>query len=167
MRLLRTGLTASALALGLVLGGCGFTPMYGTGSAARGLSEIRVETGDERVDFFLQQELLDAMGARNAQGPMYLVTETDVNTSGEGVGADATFTRISVEVRVDYGLFDGQSEAPIAQGRVSGEAAFDSDKSPYAELAAQRDAEERAARIAAQRITIQLARALDPSNLED
>ena len=80
------GLLVASVAL--TLGACGFTPMYGGSGLAGNLSDIRVETGEERVDFLLQEALLDEMGARHASGPLTLRTETQLGADGAAILAD-------------------------------------------------------------------------------
>lgn len=165
MRVRRNLLTGLVLAAALALGACGFTPMYGAGGAATGLSDIRVQTGEERIDFLLQEALLDAMGSRYASGPYTLRTETDLSSIGLGIGADAIVQRFQIAVTVDYDVVD-ESGAAIVSGQVTGQASYDLSSSPYASLASEQDAEERAARMAADRLTAHLVRAfsqLDPS----
>ncbi|WP_300542652.1 LPS assembly lipoprotein LptE [Maricaulis sp.] len=149
------------MSIGLALGGCGFTPMYGRSGVAEDLSEIRVETGQDRIDFLLQEELLDTMGARHAGGPYTLRTETSLSSTGLGVGADAIVTRFAVRLSVNYELLRDGEVDPVLSGNAVGEASYDLSRSVYASLVSEQDAEERAARIAADRITTQLARALN------
>lgn len=145
----------------LLLSACGFAPMYGSHGIANGLSDIQIETGQERVDFLLQEALHDRLGSRHAAGNLRLVTETESSSTGLGVGADAIASRFAVEVRVRYRLYDTRDEArPIASGRVVGEAGYDVTREVYNTVAAERDAEERAARVAADRLVSQLARAV-------
>lgn len=158
MRVRRNLLTGLVLSATLALGACGFTPMYGAGGAATGLSDIRVETGEERIDFLLQEALLDAMGSRHAAGPYTLRTETDLSSIGLGIGADAIVQRFQIAVTVDYDVVD-ESGAAIVSGQVTGQASYDLSSSPYASLASEQDAEERAARMAADRLTAHLVRA--------
>jgi LPS-assembly lipoprotein len=156
----RTFLTAITLSLGLGLSGCGFAPMYGSAGMAAGIQDIRVETGQDRVDFFLQEALLDQMGSRDAAGPLTLRTETRVNSVALGLGVDAIASRFAIRVNVNYTV-TGQNEAePLITGRASGEASYDVSSSVYGSLSAERDAVERAAQIAADRIVVQMARAL-------
>ncbi|MHA6287914.1 hypothetical protein [Maricaulis sp. CAU 1757] len=161
MRLSRIGLAAGAVSLALLTGACGFTPMYASGAIGRQLSDIRVETGEERIDFYLQQELLDVMGARQAAGPLKLITETSLRRRGLGVGAEASFARISVEVTVQYVLVDERTGETIDTDYVVADATYESNAQIYSEMVAGRDAEERAARLAAQRLSLKLVRALD------
>jgi LPS-assembly lipoprotein len=159
---MRTSKTASILLTSLVclaLTACGFTPMYGSGSAARNLSDIIVETGGERIDFYLQEALLDEMDARHADGPYRLVTESSSSRMALGIGADAIAQRFAVGMRVDYRLYLGHATEPELEGRVSVEASYNVAREVYSSVAAQEDAEIRAAQLAAERIAMELARA--------
>lgn len=147
----------ASLSLGLTA--CGFTPMYGSGSAARGLENVQVETGEERVDFMLQEALLDAMGSRRATDGRTLRTETELQATPLGIGADAIARRFAIRLSVDYELVDDRSGDVLFSGSVSTEASYNASNAAYASQTAQLDAEERAAQDAADRITMQLARA--------
>ena len=72
MRVSRMILGSAAISFALALGACGFTPMYGSAGYGAGLSDIRVETGEERVDFLLQEALIEQMGSRHADGDLNL-----------------------------------------------------------------------------------------------
>ena len=145
--------------LALCLSACGFTPMYGAGSAARGLEDIRIETGDERVDFLLQESLLDAIGSRSGNGRYVLRTETELNVLVLGIGAEAIARRYAIQLNVTYELLDNIEGAQTHTGQVSVEAAYDASSAAYASQSARLDAEARAAEQAADRISMQLARA--------
>ena len=79
---------------------------------------------------------------------------------GANPGADAIASRFAVEVRVDYALYEPGASDPVVQGSVTGQASYNVPRDIYATVAAERDAEERAAGMAADRIINQLARAL-------
>jgi LPS-assembly lipoprotein len=160
MRAKRSVITGLVFLVSAMLTGCGFTPMYGASGLANGLQDISVSTGPERVDYLLQEALYDRLGSRGASGRYTLQTTTEVNTLGLGVGADAIAARFAVELVVQYELHAvGNSDALVA-GSMSSEASYDVSSSVYASLAAERDAEERAAQMVADRLVIQLARAL-------
>lgn len=145
--------------LSLGLASCGFTPMYGNGSAARGLENVQVETGEERVDFMLQEALLDAMGSRRAGDGRTLRTETELRATQLGIGADAIARRFAIRLSVDYQLVDDRSGDVLFSGSVTAETSYNASSAAYASQTAQLDAEERAAQDAADRITMQLVRA--------
>ncbi len=157
----RVILGSLAASLTLALGACGFSPMYGSSAVGSTLSQIRVETGDERVDFLLQEALIDQMGSRHADGDLTLRTETDLGATGLGVGADAIVRRFSIRLEVDYALYrDGETD-PVLVGSTYGEASYNLSSSVYASMISEQDAQARAARMAAQRVSMQLVRALD------
>jgi LPS-assembly lipoprotein len=155
-----------AASAGVALSGCGFSPMYGESGVSAALSDIRVETGREQVDFHLQEALLDRMGARHASGPYILRTESDTTRSPLGVGADAAISRYAIGLTVDYGLFRDGDVDPVITGTVRSEASYNVPLSVYASVSAERDATERAAQLAAERIANQLVRALQDANTQ-
>ncbi|WP_417497219.1 LPS assembly lipoprotein LptE [Maricaulis sp.] len=160
MRPLRLAATALAFLLTAGLSACGFTPMYATGGVAAGLADIRVETGRERVDYYLQEALLDGMGARAADGPYTLRATTTVRSTPFGVGADAIASRYAVSVRVNWQLYREGGIDPVATGRASSSASYDVPAGVYGALSSETDAEDRALDLAADRIITQLARAM-------
>ena len=160
MRMRRTLLASLVLSATLGLAGCGFTPMYANGSTASTLSDFTIVTGEERVDFLLQQALMDAMGARNGSGTYELRAETRQSSVPLGIGADAVVRRYTIELRVTYQVYRTGSVDAILTGTAQGSASYDLSNSPYAALVSEQDAEERAARMAADRITAQLQRAI-------
>ena len=69
MRTRHTLLACLALSATLGLGACGFTPMYANTQTADTLSDFTIVTGEERVDFLLQQALIPVIaGQRLPQG---------------------------------------------------------------------------------------------------
>jgi LPS-assembly lipoprotein len=161
MRVSRMILGSAAVSFALALGACGFTPMYGSAGYGAGLSDIRVETGEERVDFLLQEALIEQMGSRHADGDLTLRTETRLGAQGLGVGADAIVRRFAIRLNVDYEVYrDGETD-PVFTGSTFGEASYDLSNSVYASMISEQDAQERAARMAAERIALQLVRALN------
>lgn len=162
-RALLVGFIVSA---GLSLSACGFSPMYGGAGVHNSLSDIQVETGPEQVDFHLQEALLDRMGARHAAGPYTLRTESGTSRSPLGVGTDAAVSRYAIGLTVNYGLFrDGDVDA-VMTGSVRTEASYNVPQSIYGSVAAERDATERAAQLAAERIANQLVRALQDADIQ-
>lgn len=157
----RVILGSLAASFTLALGACGFSPMYGAGGAGAALSDIRVETGEERVDFLLQEALIDQMGARHASGELTLRTQTELRSTGLGVGADAIVRRFAIRLDVDYAVFREGEADPVLTGSTYGEASYDLSDSVYASMVSEQDAQARAARMAADRVAVQLVRALD------
>lgn len=160
MRPLRLAVTALCLLSVSILSGCGFAPLYGANGTASGLSDIRVETGRERIDFRLQEALLDGMGARHAAGPYTLRATATVESKPFGVGADAIASRFVVQVSVQWRLMHDGSADPVLAGVSNSNASYDVPAGVYGALTAESDAEDRAIGVAANRIVTQLARTI-------
>ena len=154
----RTAILAFLTASALGLSACAFQPLYAAPqqvSQMRGIS-VAVD-GQERIDHMLGEALNDRFGTP-AGGRYRLVAETDVNTSGLGVGADDVATRSALMLSVDFSLIDSGTGTPVLTETVRTEATYDIPLQPYAAISARRDAEERAAREAADRIALRVAR---------
>tara|TARA_R110002124_G_scaffold62740_16_gene171406 strand:- start:2797 stop:3297 length:501 start_codon:yes stop_codon:yes gene_type:complete len=160
MRPLRLALSALLLIASAGLSACGFTPMYGTNGVSSELADIRVETGRERVDFRLQEALLDGMGARSASGPYTIRATTSVTSTPFGVGADAIASRYALRITVNWQLYQDGTIDPVMTGVARSDASYDVPAGVYGALASEADAEDRAINIAADRIITQLARAM-------
>ena len=160
MRSVRLAVTAFVFLIAGGLSACGFTPLYGANGLASGLSDIRIETGRERVDFLLQEALLDSMGARHADGPYTLQATTVVESVPFGVGADAIASRYAVRVSVTWQVLRDGNAAPLLTGTANSNASYDVPAGVYGALTAEADAENRAISAAADRITTQLATAM-------
>ncbi|WP_158272034.1 LPS assembly lipoprotein LptE [Marinicauda salina] len=149
-------LAAGVAFLTIALAGCGFRPLYG-GAPYAALAGARVEAGPERVDYLVQNALRDHLGAGDSRYRITLNTETDERSLG--VSASGRATRYALVITVDYRL-DGGPEA--VSGRISETAYFDAPNEPYALIATRSNAEERAARLAAERLARALAAQLQP-----
>ncbi|MBR9825008.1 MAG: hypothetical protein GYB36_04290 [Alphaproteobacteria bacterium] len=158
MRTRRFFFSGLALIGAASLSACGFSPMYGTGSPGEDLSEIRIQTGSERVDFYLQEALHDALGTRNARGPYTLITETRRSRLGLGVSTNEEARRYAVRVSVTYRLMRDGVSRPAFTGIAEGEAGFNASSELYSIEIAERDAETRAVEAAAEQMTLQLYR---------
>lgn len=145
-------LTASALA------GCQVAPLYGT-TGALPVGAVRVEPVTTRVSQEVRNTLIESLGRPAVADPLAL--------SIDAVPTTATFlrdaqtnraTRGSVTVAVRYTLADGQT--PIATGTERAIAEFDAPIQLFARQRAVRDAENRAARVAAERVRLAITPAL-------
>lgn len=98
----------------LVLGGCGFTPMYGGGETARHevqsqLSDIRVENIPNREGQYLRNLLIDRFFAENRQAnATYSLTFTPVqeNKYELDVTKNANATRAELRQTTTFNLKD-------------------------------------------------------------
>ncbi|MFW5659865.1 MAG: LPS assembly lipoprotein LptE [Oceanicaulis sp.] len=156
MTLRRLALSGAALAAGLTLSACGFSPLYSTTGYER-LSGLAVEAGPERFDYYLQNAVRDFTGPGDSAHVLRVATE--VSDRPVGVSPTGEATRVNLTGRALYTL-EGPGE-PIT-GERTATIAFDQPRDPYALLAARGEAEERLAERLAeevvQTLTVQLRR---------
>ena len=145
---------------GLVLAGCGFTPLYGEAGVGSSLSRISVTTQDDRLGYRLREQLEDALG-RDASLPSLWRLETTVDQTRRPLGRriDDTATRYELTVRGAWTLtpVDG---GPALTGVETVTTTYAAADQPYAAIAAQQDGEDRAAAELARQIRLDLMRAL-------
>jgi LPS-assembly lipoprotein len=140
-----------------VLSGCGFQPMYGPGLSPQ-LASIYVEPLGERDGYELRNTLIDLLGSDGRlAGKRYRLTLT-LTESNQGVALrnDAAITRYNDTLAANFVLTD-MNGATVTEGSQTGLTAYNVTSSPYATLAAQQDADKRAAQDIAERIRLDLA----------
>lgn len=161
----RIGLVA-ALALGSA--SCGFEPLYGGeggGATVVAAEGVRVTTIHDRFGIQLRNNLMDRLTPRGEMAQPRYTLDIKVARDKEGLAVqrDAFVSRYNLRVTADFQMFDREADrAPILVGKAYGIAAFNVVRADFANLAAERDAEDRAARELAndiaQRVAIFLRR---------
>lgn len=154
-----TILVAGALALAA----CQAVPLYGSNAAQpqaaiRGeLAAIAIPPVGDRLSQIVRNELLfNVSGGGVPAAPRYeLSLSASASVGGFGVGINQVAT-----VAVVYSLADIATGQVAASGRVSASAEFEALNQAFANLSAQQDAEERAARAAAEIVWQELSLAL-------
>src|SRR5262249_14963446 len=151
-RRMRIVATIAALGLAVFASGCGFHPLYGdtpdTAATAGELASIYVDPikQPERLGYELRNTLIDLFDASGRpSGNSYRLNIT-MSQKSEGVAVqnDAAITRYNDTLAVKYVLTDMKG-AIVTQGTETGLSAYNVVASPYATLAAQRDADTRSA----------------------
>ncbi|HEX2815609.1 MAG TPA: LPS assembly lipoprotein LptE [Phenylobacterium sp.] len=158
-RALALGAVAASLALTCVgLGGCGFTPLYGAPGVTSKLASIKVIAPDGRTGFLVRQHLEDAF-ATNRGAPAAYAMKLSLSEARypRGIRTDNVATRYEYVITADYSLANQPSGDVAKKGRVRVEVTYDSADQPYASIAAQQDAQDRAAEEAARRIQLEVA----------
>ena len=157
---MRIRATASVAFMGLALGGCGFTPLYGEAGIGSSLSRIAVTTQDDRLGYRLREQLEDALGRDGSQTPLWRL-QTTVEQSRRPLGRriDDTATRYELTVRGAWTLTPVGGGLPLS-GVETVTTTYAAADQPYAAIAAQQDGEERAAAELARMIRLDLMRAL-------
>jgi LPS-assembly lipoprotein len=157
MRLARRLAVIPAALTGLALSACGFTPLYATQGLAPGLSAIEVKVPHGRLAYLLSESLDDDLNRDRGKPAVYRLDLTVTSSAfARGLNLDETAAYYEDHVTVGYRLIE------IATGRVLKassepvEVTYDATDLPYAGIAAQEDAQKRAADEAAQRIRTDL-----------
>lgn len=153
--------TAAALLL-LALAGCGFRPLYGeTGPespADERLAAVAVEPIEERMGQLLRNALLLRLTpAGEPARPFYrLSVDLDRRVTRFAYRQDETPTRARMSVVAAYLLNDGGAGKPLTAGTARAIVSWDLRDANYATVTAERDAEDRAARLLAEAIKTRL-----------
>ncbi len=146
--------------LTLFVGGCGFRPIYAeSGGVPQALSSFQIETGRGRLAYLLRQELLDDLNARSGEADADYVLRADITErrSGFGVRADNVATRFEVAVTVNYVIERTETGAVVLRDTAEGVSVFDSPNAPYADIATEERARERAVSDAADRMRFDIS----------
>lgn len=156
---MRPALALAAITASLALAGCGFTPLYSAPGVVSSLASIDVVAPQGRTGFLIRQHLDDAFGGNHAGAtPAYQMRlALSEARYPRGIRTDNVATRYEYVLTADYVLASLPSGAPAKKGRVRVELTYDSADQPYASIAAQQDAQDRAAEEAARRIQLELA----------
>ena len=152
MSLASTALLASAT----LLAGCQVAPLYGTGSGAAPQGVVAVAPVQTRIAQQVRNALIEQLGRPSAPDPFTLTLQ--VSTLNSEFLRDPRTNRITrgeVTVTVRYTLAD--SSTTIADGTERASAQFDAPIQLFAQQRAVRDAEDRAARVAANRVRLAIA----------
>jgi len=151
------------MAVGLLLGGCGFHPLYGglNEGMSASLASIYVEPVPERLGYELRNTMIDLLdGPGTPAGASYrLKLALSESTQGIALQNDATITRYNDTLTVSYELTDMAGRV-VTKGTETGLSAYNvlpsSPNANYGSLAAQQDADKRAAQDIAERIRLDL-----------
>lgn len=154
---------AVPLAAALLLAGCGFHPLYGgmNGQMAVTLSTIYVEPMPDKIGYELRNKMIDLLdGPGTTSGAMYrLKLELKQTSQGNALQNDATITRYNDTLTVGFTLTDMAGKV-VTKGVETGLAAYNvlpsAPNANYGTLAAQQDADRRAAEDIAERIRLDL-----------
>ena len=143
---------AAALALTLLLGACGLSPMYGGGSSgtvASGLRTVQVAPIPDRAGWLVRNALVDRIGGEVAEPSYRLEVELDDDLTAFGIRGDAAVTRERRTLRARYRLVDLSSGLIVLDATAGSDAGIDVVSSDYATVAAEQSAQERLAQVVA------------------
>ncbi len=154
----RAVFAAALFAVGLGLSGCGFTPLYGSPGVTAQLTAIQVSTPPGRTGQLIREHLDDALARDKGATPRYSMDlQLSETRYPRGIRVDNVATRYEYVLTAAYTLKAIPSGAPVKSGTARVEVTYDSADQPYASVAAQQDAQDRAAAEAARKIQLELA----------
>ena len=163
-------LTRLALAAaGVLLAGCGFTPLYATNGTGGSLASIDIRPprdntnyngmAADRTSFLLRQSLVDELTDRNAGAPRYVLdTVITERRYPRGVRVNNVANQYEINMTVAYVLTDSVTGKVATQGSAPVIVSYDSADPPYAGTVGAQNGDERAAQQAAIQIRLALAR---------
>ena len=148
----------SAALLGL--GGCaGFTPLYATPGVTPALQSVEVTSPQNRLGFLLREQLNDQLARKLDLPARYRLNLTaDEQRSARGLRVNNVASDFELDLRVSYQLIDSADSRVLLSGAAPVTVFYVSADAPYAGIAAQQDAQERAANQAAILIRLDLSR---------
>ncbi len=153
----RRSFLLSAAALGLPLGGCGYTPVYGTdGAASSLLNNIVVDEPTANESYLLVRELENRLGQPGSAPDYGLSLAMNLEERAIGKTVAQVTNRFDVIGGVTYALRDLDTKEVRTTGRVSNFVSYSASGSTVSELAARDDAYERLMVILADRIVVEL-----------
>ncbi len=149
-------LPLAAILAATALSGCGFTPLYATPGMTPALASIDIATplsdagATSREGYFLRVKLNDQLG-RDPDAPSRYRLQTTLKESrlAQGARVNNIASRYELDLTVAYVLSDGVTGEVLTKGSVPVKVSYDSSDPPYATVAANQDAETRAAEQAA------------------
>lgn len=144
-----------------VLTACQFQPLYGTNSSSNAqLTNISVGEVDTRSGQQVRNHLLFLLNGGSAPIEPAYRTDLRISTTNKTLANVSDLqdrTTGSIEVSVSYSLVDLTTSKTIASGKRRAKAAYDRTGQSFANSRAERDAENRAAKEAAEAIRFALA----------
>ena len=147
----------SAFCIASLLGACGFTPIYGDGSAASNLQgKIEIGSGKGRESFEMRERLIERFGFANT--PQYKLTYTfRAISKGLAVSTSAAVTRYNLYGISKFKVRDKASGAVVFSGVVNSTSSYSATSETYPTNIAKQDARSRLATSLADKIITQIS----------
>lgn len=155
--------TIIAIAAGLVLAACTVQPVYGPapagGTVAQMLRSITIEPVDTRVGQVVRNRLMFYLtGGGEPADPQYRMRlRVTSSETALGITRKGSAAAYSVTVTASYTLYRSGSDDIVVRETVRGTASYDRFSQNFANIRAKRDAENRAAEVAANEIRLRIA----------
>lgn len=150
----------AALALPLLVAGCGLAPIYADGShsaASRMLSAVEVSPIPDHTGFLVRERLLERIRPAGESPRYRLDVVLDDEIEGFGVRGDNSIVRERRTLRARYRLVEIASGKVLLDRTAFSDAGIDVVESEYAVVAAEKSAGSRLAQDIADQIVTQIA----------
>ena len=150
---------AAALAVLLLLEGCGLQPLYGGGAdglVGSALANIDVAPIEGKSGYLMHAALVDRFG-RAGTVKYRLEVDLDDRITGFGVRRDDAVTRERRTLRARYRLVDAARGTVVLDATAGSDSGIDVVSSDYATIAAENTALERLSGIVADQIVARVA----------
>jgi LPS-assembly lipoprotein len=151
-----------ALGIGFFASACGFQPLYGTSPAGSNvsteLSAIDIDEQDTRLGQLIRNDLLSSMSRPTAGASRYrlqLVALDGTKTMIQNENEDTR--RFSYRINVAFRLIDRQTGKELSSGKTFSQVSYDRTTSGFANVQAETNAMERAAKEVGNDIRTRLA----------
>ncbi len=169
---------AAIAACGLFLAGCGFHPLYAVpdmpdGSMQKHLQSVYVEPVPDRLGFEMRNQLIDLLDGKGEPAGAAYRLRVSLTQKSAAIGVQSqrippdcldpscptqtAITRYNDTLIAEYELVEVKTNTVVTKGIETGLTSYNVLASPYATLAVQQDADQRAAEDIADRIRIDLA----------
>lgn len=141
----------------LALAACGFTPIYGRGSAAEALNgKILLGAVDDRLSFEFYEQLENRLG--RAEAPVFQLDITlNVDSEGLAITQDNAITRYNLTGTASFTLTRIEDDEVVLRDNLRAVTAYSATASAYATFISERDAKRRLAVSLADQIATRIA----------
>ncbi|MFZ2031217.1 MAG: LPS assembly lipoprotein LptE [Vitreimonas sp.] len=145
------------VSLALLLGACGFSPMYAPAGGGQAIGPVHVSEIDGRSGHVLKTSLDRILAVENnGSEPANLEITLQELVTPLGIRRDESATRAELRLTANY-ILTPPHNAEIMRGSVVTVVNYEIPTAAYGEITAQDDARERAAETMAERFRAELA----------
>ena len=142
--------TTLLMVAALVLAGCGYRPMYGSSATSPGvagsLSSISIPEPTDRTGQLIRNELISSMQTGRGEDKYMLNLTTTLADNGVILDKQPSVGRQAILITTSYELVDRSTGKILTKGTTFARVPYDTVRQPFADMQAQKDATERAAR---------------------
>ncbi|MGH6952052.1 MAG: LPS assembly lipoprotein LptE [Vitreimonas sp.] len=142
--------------LTLLLGACGFQPMYAPPGGGQAIGPVQVAEIEGKAGHVLRTELDRILSVENGGTPSLLEITLAEQVTPLGLRRDESATRAELRIIANY-VLTPPDNAQVMRGSVVTTVNYDIPTAAFGEITAQDDARERAAETMAQRFRAELA----------